>query len=437
MTISSFPPTPAPSVKLPEGRPKVLIVGAGLGGLTLGLLLQKAGIPFVILERTPAIKPLDFMDAGIVNSQVTMRDENGNLDYVMDFSPRWVLGGAELRIVSRPAIYEILYRKIRRSSILFNKRVLTIKHVEAGVQIACSDNSVYEADILVGADGTNSAVRQGIYRQLKEEGKLPTSDSTPLPYNCICLVGQTPPLDLELFPELNLDRCQFNSMCGVGKKFSTTLKDHDTFRSSESSWGPEAAATMCREVRDFTIPNGPPGSTLGTLIDLTPKELISKVALEEKVFKTWYSGRAVLIGDASHKLSPSGGVGATTAMHDALCLANWINVLSSTELAATDKIFQEYYLERYPIAIEAFKKSRLFSTINAKNATGTVARFVRRRMPEWLWLSILKKSSAQRPQASFLPRVDDKGTLPPAPQPSLIKTSKILASRALAVPANE
>ena len=51
-----------------------------------------------------------------------------------------------------------------------------------------------------------------------------------------------------------------------------TMKDQDTFKSSE--WGPEAAGAMAKEVRDFPIPNGPPGSTLATLIDLTPKEFM-------------------------------------------------------------------------------------------------------------------------------------------------------------------
>jgi 2-polyprenyl-6-methoxyphenol hydroxylase-like FAD-dependent oxidoreductase len=38
-------------------RPKVLIVGAGLGGLTLGMLLHKADIPFEIYERVLEAKP--------------------------------------------------------------------------------------------------------------------------------------------------------------------------------------------------------------------------------------------------------------------------------------------------------------------------------------------------------------------------------------------
>lgn len=44
-------------------RPKVLIVGAGLAGLTLGMLLDKAGIPFEIYERAQEVKPLGMWHA--------------------------------------------------------------------------------------------------------------------------------------------------------------------------------------------------------------------------------------------------------------------------------------------------------------------------------------------------------------------------------------
>lgn len=39
-------------------KPKVLISGAGLGGLTLAILLHKAKIPFLVLEKAYEVKPL-------------------------------------------------------------------------------------------------------------------------------------------------------------------------------------------------------------------------------------------------------------------------------------------------------------------------------------------------------------------------------------------
>jgi hypothetical protein len=73
--------------------------------------------------------------------------------------------------------------------------------------------------------------------------------------------------------------------------------------SSESvEWGCHAALAMCDEARSFPIPIGDGTLTLGNLFDKTPKDLISKVMLEEKVFKTWHSGRIALLGDGKHML---------------------------------------------------------------------------------------------------------------------------------------
>jgi hypothetical protein len=58
---------------------------------------------------------------------------------------------------------------------------------------------------------------------------------------------------------------------------------------------------MCDETQDFAIElDDEKKRTLGDLYDLTPKDVISKVMLEEKVFKTWYHGRIVLMRDGMY-----------------------------------------------------------------------------------------------------------------------------------------
>jgi 2-polyprenyl-6-methoxyphenol hydroxylase-like FAD-dependent oxidoreductase len=64
-------------------------------------------------------------------------------------------------------------------------------------------------------------------------------------------------------------------------------------------WGPERAIEMMQEIKEFKIPFG---QTLGNLFEHTPQEAISRVYLEDKLFKTWTHGRVVLIGDAAHKV---------------------------------------------------------------------------------------------------------------------------------------
>lgn len=54
----------------PGACPEVLIVGAGLGGLTLGLLLEEAGIPYRILERASRVKPLGKLDSRVNQNPV-------------------------------------------------------------------------------------------------------------------------------------------------------------------------------------------------------------------------------------------------------------------------------------------------------------------------------------------------------------------------------
>ncbi|KAG0099275.1 hypothetical protein BGZ93_008314 [Podila epicladia] len=437
-------------------KPKVIIVGAGLGGITLGILLEKAGVTFEIFERAAEVKPLgsaismgasvltffeqlglleEFISYGKPTMYANMYNEKRELQNTIDFSFLKNVGGHYNYIVPRPHLYAMLLRQIPAERIRFSKRVLSISQGEHGVLIRTADGQTHEGDILVGADGAYSGVRQGLYAALKKEKKLPSSDDQPLPFNCVALVGHTSPLDPEQFPEVLLpESCNQgnNSMCwGLMHHLDAeSSKMNDSFRNSE--WGPEAAEQMCKDVRDFPIPGGITNNlTLGDLIDKTPQDLISKVMLEEKVFDTWYHGRTVLLGDACHKFNPAGGQGAVNAIQDAIALANWINTLNADATwDDTAKVFAEYRAERYPWAQHAFTDSQVMSKLVAMNFMGKVARYAAKNMPAWLQRAAFSRIATNRPQAAFLPLATDRGQTKAVKQNSLVKTQKILASRA-------
>ncbi|KAG0017278.1 hypothetical protein BGZ81_010807, partial [Podila clonocystis] len=221
-------------------KPKVLIVGAGIGGLMLANLLQKGNIPFDMYERAKEVKPLgsamtlggdiaaifqqlgiweDFKSIGKPFRGTEMFSENLKLVAKVDIEAREAFCGAGDYIVSRPDLYNVLLNQIPKERIHLGKKVLSSLQNENGVMIRCADDSTHHihGDILVGADGAYSAVRQLLYKDLLEKKLLPAGDNVPLPYSCVCLVGQTKVLDPEEFPDLKGLNSQSNSILGTSR----------------------------------------------------------------------------------------------------------------------------------------------------------------------------------------------------------------------------
>ncbi|KAG0250094.1 hypothetical protein BGZ95_007312 [Linnemannia exigua] len=81
--------------------------------------------------------------------------------------------------------------------------------------------------------------------------------------------------------------------------------------------------------------------------------------------------------------------------------------------------FQAYQSERMPWVQEAFKHSRAFQITNSKGYLGKVIRFGAKNMPTWMQRRTAISMNINRPQVGFLDRVDDTGSVSPAPQISL------------------
>ncbi|KAF9129088.1 hypothetical protein BGW39_004487, partial [Mortierella sp. 14UC] len=417
-----------------QGRPTVLIVGAGLGGLMLGALLERIHVPYLIFERTSVIKPLgsaisigppilalfqqlgiykELVREGLRYTAIIEHKDNMPSQPFQDFTPLEELTGYSQYIIARPVLYDFLLRQIPANKILLKKRILTITEDTDGITVHAADNTIYKGDLLVGADGAYSVVRKQMYDKLKRAGLLPKTDDEALPFNYTCLVGQTTYMDPDKFPILKSSNSQVLSVRGIDIPYTSGEKSRDN---DNPEWGPNAAKQMCDETRDFGTPIKGTDSflKLGDLYDRTPQDRISKVMLEEKVFETWHYGRTVLIGD-----------GATTAMQDALALTNLLYALPTTTSAQIRQLFSEYQQERRPKAYATFKNSRVLSFVLRKDLVGAMVRSASKNMPVWLWRVFLAKAFGNRPQAGFLERVEVKGTAAVNSSPSMDKARAV------------
>ncbi|KAF9572138.1 hypothetical protein EC968_010224 [Mortierella alpina] len=367
---------------MPKQDIKVLIVGAGLGGLMLATLLERAGIAYEIFERAAEVRPLGsalslganvfyiFQQLGLLDElrarakpfgQTRAFAEGHNTIRIRDYSPANEIAGFLPHIIARPDLYSLLQSQIPRHKLHHSKRVLALKQSEDGVSITCADKSTYTGTVLVGADGAYSSVRQRLYQQLQEQGILPESDqdSDQLPFSSVCLVGQTRVLDQ---PE---DKVKF------GKVVGETLSRFD-----------------------------------------------------------------VIVGNHKpYTLHPSAGLGAVSAIHDAVVLANVLHDLPTSNPDDITHAFETYREERYPLAKISWDTSHKMSTLlgnvtspschhfpmvlDMKTIVNMTMRFLINYMPRWVWLKVLTRMYGYRPQVSFLPLAKDIGAVPPAPQQSL------------------
>ncbi|KAF9346008.1 hypothetical protein BGX26_002525 [Mortierella sp. AD094] len=402
--------------------PVVMIVGAGIGGLFLGILLERAGIPYAIYERAAAVQTLgavlslnvnvfpameqlglyeEILKIGFDSPTANMYNEkNMKLIKHMNMGILEERLGYQTVVFSRPKFYNLLLSQILKSKIFFRKKVLSASHPEeGGVAIHCSDGSVYSGDILVGADGTYSGVRQSLYKSLQEKNILPFSDTQALDIGYLTLVGTTDPMDEGKYPDLKDDFNHFHFVIGDGKPYTWYMF---TVPEKKICWG-----VQCQLAEDAAE-------------DMSFRNTaISKVFLEEKLFETWHHDRIVLIGDAAHKMSPSHGLGAVNALLDAIVLANNIyDIGNSVTPENTTAAFQNYKDERYPHVKGHFKASKI------------LAKFLRKVVLGYLPNSIANKEtikgSAYRPQCVFLPLAPKRGTCHVLPQkPSKRNTQEV------------
>ncbi|KAG9061266.1 hypothetical protein KI688_007604 [Linnemannia hyalina] len=434
--------------------PHVVIAGAGLAGLFLGILLGRAGIAYEIFERSAEIKPLGSImclssnilaaieQLGLYEDLLSfskplrdcgylLTDKLEHIAHFESLSPEVV--GYERQLFPRPELHNMLLSKIPVEKIHFSSKVSFFEQSEDGVTVTFENNTTVRGDILVGADGARSSVREHLYKTLDKEGLLPKADNTGMKKGFISLLGTTISLDPAKYPDVLKEDCQSYGIVGDGGnpytwvtftvpgnricwnvvvQLGVNAAADEQFECSD--WVPQQNEVMMNSIRHFKTTYG----TMGDLFDATPVDVVSKVYFEDMFYETWNHGRTVLIGDAAHKLLPSTGAGAVNAMQDAVILANHLYDIKPTNLKNIRVALDEYQKERFDAVKDQYSQTHMAARLQFGHTWWE--RVLRHILFNWIPRSMqlrqMSKEGAYRPQANFLPQAPKRGTLDVIPQ---------------------
>ncbi|PYH44830.1 FAD-dependent oxidoreductase [Aspergillus saccharolyticus JOP 1030-1] len=342
-------------MEAPQSKFRVVIVGGSIAGLTLAHGLLRNNIDFVVLESRDDIAPQVGASISINPNGSRIFDQIGVFDEIRDLveplrqeeiwsdSGKLITRSVDLRLVSerlgypamfldRQAVLAILYKHLgaAQSRVLLNKKVTEVDHLPEKVVVHCADNTTFEGDLVVGADGVRSTIRyrmwdymetRGLIRETAEERKRMKSE-----YNCVFGIAEpTPGLVSgmlyrtygEGYSLLVISSKHGRVYYFFFAKMDKVYTGNDTPQYSQADLEEQVAKYLGKPVTG-TVP-------FSEVIQRTVTQTM--VPLEEALFKHWCMDRFVCIGDSIHKMTPNLGQGGMCAIESAASLANSLATL--------------------------------------------------------------------------------------------------------------
>ena len=309
----------------PDTRTKrILIVGGGIGGLTFGAALNREGIEPHIIERAEKWAPigagivlgvnamslcreLDIAEAIESRGRIIRRghitDASGRILSTMDLAGM-TRDGQETVSIHRADLHEVLLSA--NGNVSLGTTLTSIDQGEDEARVVFSDGVEADYDLVVGADGIASQVRELVF------GEQPRRYSG---YTCWRFVVNG-----------DFGITETAEMWGQGRRFGIVPIGGDAvycYATLNAPRGAEEYADIYAErLKElFSEFGGDAPRILDALRDDTP---LIQNDLEEVRLNQWVEGRVALIGDAAHAMTPNMGQGAAMAIEDAMVLCQSI-----------------------------------------------------------------------------------------------------------------
>ena len=173
---------------LPNGRStrslRILVVGAGVGGISVARALLRDGHDVTVFDRRPDVKAgggavtiwsngatvleqlgVDMDGAGQLLSTLRVMTSTGRPIATLDLAAIVNRLGAPVRMVPRRVLLERLLEGFPAERIWCNARAVGVVSTQDGVRLEFDDGSWTEGDLLIGADGLHSMVRDSVGAQ--------------------------------------------------------------------------------------------------------------------------------------------------------------------------------------------------------------------------------------------------------------------------------
>ncbi|KAF5570493.1 FAD binding domain-containing protein [Fusarium phyllophilum] len=355
---------------------KVIIVGAGVTGLTLAHCLAKAGIDWVLLDKgvvapsfgtTITLQPhgcrilhqLGCLDAVLAKCDTMggahCRDPTGKSFASNDFfGVVRKFAGYDTRTLNRQVFLRQLYELLPDKSQVYEKaRVEDIIEENSIARVILADGREFVGDVVVGSDGVHSKVREIMWDKANalHPGMITVDEKRAMvtQYNAIVMASSPVPgigaHDMEITSN---DKYSFLLLCQP--EWISIIVHSKLPEDQQCTWPTRRRYTEAdMEALVGKISERPVTDTV-VFGELWKRRLKAQmISLEEGVLEHWTSGRIVLAGDAVHKVTPNSALGGNTAMEDAVVITNTLHALLArhpnkkpSDVELHDAMRQEY-----------------------------------------------------------------------------------------------
>ncbi|MFZ3359154.1 MAG: flavin-dependent oxidoreductase [Xanthobacteraceae bacterium] len=329
---------------------KVILVGGGIGGLATALMLHARGIDCEVFEQADQVRELgvgintlphaikELAGLGLLERLDSIAIRTYELFYTNRFGqeiwrePRGLDAGYDVPQFSihrgrlQGAIHQAVRARLGESRIHTGHRLGAFREDEAGVTAYFFDRSgahraTSRGDILVGADGIHSAVREALYPNegpARWNGAMLWRGAIDWPRfltgrSMIVAGGMAAKLVVYPIAEGSREDKRLTNWAVVAK-----IGDGSTPPPSKEDWSrPGRMEDLAPHIRRFEIGH----VDARALIEATP-EFWEYPMCDRDPLPRWSFGRVTLLGDAAHPMYPVGSNGASQAILDARALAD-------------------------------------------------------------------------------------------------------------------